>query len=245
MILMFYNVILSMQFTSPLLRGTLIRRYKRFFADISLDSGEEITAHCPNTGAMTGCAEPGFTTYVSPANNPKRKLKFTWELAVTPQRQWIGINTQHANTLANEAISQGIHPLFENLQTIRREVKSPDGQSRFDFCLTQETGSLCYVEAKSVTLAEGNQGYFPDAVTTRGTKHVLGLAELARSGINTCLLFCVQHSAIEQVSVARHIDPSYADAVVDAVAAGVQILAVGCKMSEEKITINQTLPVIL
>ena len=171
-----------MQFTSPLLRGTLIRRYKRFFADILLDSGEEITAHCPNTGAMTGCAQPGFTAYVSPANNPKRKLKFTWELAVTPEKQWIGINTQHANTLAQEAIEQRVHPLFEDLQDIRREVTSPDGQSRFDFCLTQRDGSLCYLEVKSVTLAEGNQGYFPDAVTSRGTKHVQGLAELARAG---------------------------------------------------------------
>ena len=234
-----------MQFTSPLLRGTLIRRYKRFFADILLDSGEEITAHCPNTGAMTGCAQPGFTAYVSPANNPKRKLKFTWELAVTPEKQWIGINTQHANTLAQEAIEQRVHPLFEDLQDIRREVKSPDGQSRFDFCLTERDGSLCYLEVKSVTLAEGSQGYFPDAVTSRGTKHVQGLAELARAGIHTCLLFCVQHSAIEQVSVARHIDPAYAAAVTDAVAAGVQIIAVGCEISQEKITINQLLPVIL
>ncbi|BBO29258.1 sugar fermentation stimulation protein [Alteromonas sp. I4] len=234
-----------MQFTSPLLRGTLIRRYKRFFADILLDSGEEITAHCPNTGAMTGCAQPGFTAYVSPANNPKRKLKFTWELAVTPDKQWIGINTQHANTLAQEAIEQRVHPIFEDLQDIRREVTSPDGQSRFDFCLTQRDGSLCYLEVKSVTLAEGSQGYFPDAVTSRGTKHVQGLAELARAGTHTCLLFCVQHSAIEQVSVARHIDPAYAAAVIDAVEAGVQIIAVSCEMSQEKITINQSLPVIL
>ncbi|TPV57965.1 DNA/RNA nuclease SfsA [Aestuariibacter sp. GS-14] len=234
-----------MQFTSPLLRGTLIRRYKRFFADILLDSGEHITAHCPNTGAMTGCAEPGFITYVSPANNPKRKLKFTWELVFTPQQHWIGINTQHANTLASEAIKQGIHPLFEHLQAVRREVKAPDGQSRFDFCLTQQDNSLCYLEVKSVTLADGKQGYFPDAVTTRGTKHVQGLAELARTGVDTCLFFCVQHSAIEQVSVAHHIDPAYALAVEDAVAAGVKVLAVSCKMSEEKITINQLLPVIL
>ncbi|MDC8829945.1 DNA/RNA nuclease SfsA [Alteromonas gilva] len=234
-----------MQFTSPLLRGTLLRRYKRFFADIELDTGEQITAHCPNTGAMTGCAEPGFTVYVSPANNPKRKLKFTWELAVTSDNHWIGINTHHANKLVQEVLEQRPPSVFGRLQSIRREVTPPSGSSRFDFCLTRADDSLLYVEVKSVTLEVARKGYFPDAVTQRGQKHALELAELAKQGIATGLFFCVQHTGIDSVHLAEHIDPVYADAVRHAAQAGVDIVAMGCQISQEKIVLNQQLPIIL
>ncbi|NVK57363.1 MAG: DNA/RNA nuclease SfsA [Alteromonadaceae bacterium] len=234
-----------MQFTSPLLRGTLLRRYKRFFADIELDSGEQITAHCPNTGAMTGCAEPGFTVYVSPADNPKRKLKFTWELAVTANNNWIGVNTHHANKLVQEVLEQDPPAVFGPTLSIKREVTPPGGTSRFDFCLTRTDHSLLYVEVKSVTLAMENKGYFPDAVTQRGQKHARELTALANQGLATGLFFCVQHTGIESVHLAEHIDPGYADAVREAAHAGVDIVAMGCQITQEKIILNQQLPIIL
>ena len=234
-----------MQFTSPLLRGTLLKRYKRFFADILLDSGEQITAHCPNTGAMTGCAEPGFTAWVSPSDNPKRKLKFTWELAVTPQGDWISVNTHRANKLVQSALEAHTLPGITDYTEVKREVSPPDFHSRFDFCVTRSDNTPLYIEVKSVTLAEGNDGFFPDAVTSRGTKHAEELAMLARQGVATALLFCVQHSGIQNVRLAEHIDPKYALAVRQAAADGVRVFAVGCQISQEKININQSLPVIL
>ena len=234
-----------MQFTSPLLRGTLLKRYKRFFADILLDSGEQITAHCPNTGAMTGCAEPGFIAWVSPSDNPKRKLKFTWELAVTPKGDWISVNTHRANKLVQSALEAHTLPGITDYTEVKREVSPPDFHSRFDFCVTRSDNTPLYIEVKSVTLAEGNDGFFPDAVTSRGTKHAEELAMLARQGVATALLFCVQHSGIQNVRLAEHIDPKYALAVRQAAADGVRVFAVGCQISQEKININQSLPVIL
>ena len=137
-----------MQFTSPLLRGTLLKRYKRFFADILLDSGEQITAHCPNTGAMTGCAEPGFTAWVSPSDNPKRKLKFTWELAVTPQGDWISVNTHRANKLVQRALETHTLPGITDYTEVKREVSPPDSHSRFDFCVTRSDHTPLYIEVK-------------------------------------------------------------------------------------------------
>lgn len=234
-----------MQFTSPLLRGTLLKRYKRFFADILLDSGEQITAHCPNTGAMTGCAEPGFTVWVSPSDNPKRKLKFTWELAINTQGEWISVNTHRANKLVQTALDDLCLPGITDYTDVKREVSPPGYHSRFDFCVTKEDQTPVYIEVKSVTLALSHDGFFPDSVTSRGKKHAEELALLAQQGIATCLLFCVQHTGIKNVRLAEHIDPAYATAVQQAAAVGVQILAVGCQISQEKILINQSLPVIM
>lgn len=233
-----------MQFSTPLLRGTLIRRYKRFFADIELENGELIVAHCPNTGAMTGCAEPGFTTYVSPSDNPKRKLQYTWELAQDQQGHFIGINTHTANKLVAEALNNKALPLFNSVIGWKPEVTPPGADSRFDFSLTTESG-VSYAEVKSVTLAREKQGFFPDAVTSRGTKHCLTLAELASQGIPTQLWFCVQHTGITSVCPAQDIDPDYAQAIRKARDSGVQIYALGCAINEQKIEINQTLPVIM
>ena len=198
-----------MEFSSSLIRGTLVKRYKRFLADVALPDGSIVTAHCPNTGAMTGCAEPGFTVFLSESTNPKRKLKYTWELAKTFDGHFIGINTNNANKLVAEALN------------------------------------VAYMEVKSVTLADGNHGFFPDAVTQRGAKHCLELARLAQTGIQTNLLFCVQHTAIDSVRIASHIDPAYAQSVKAAEQAGVQVLAASCTIDEQKLILNQTLPVIL
>ncbi|AEA99807.1 DNA/RNA nuclease SfsA [Alteromonas mediterranea] len=238
-----------MKFSPSLLRGTLIKRYKRFFADVELEDGTIVTAHCPNTGAMSGCAEPGYTVFLSESTNPKRKLKYTWELAQTFDGHFIGINTHNANKLVAEALDNKVLKEFSDITRWKAEVTPPTANSRFDFALerenTQHQGIIEYMEVKSVTLAENSKGFFPDAVTQRGAKHCLELARLAESGIKTSLLFCVQHTAIESVQVAEYIDPTYAESVKKAADAGVSLLAASCIIDEQKILLNQTLPLIL
>ncbi|APD91274.1 sugar fermentation stimulation protein SfsA [Alteromonas mediterranea] len=238
-----------MKFSPSLLRGTLIKRYKRFFADVELEDGTIVTAHCPNTGAMSGCAEPGYTVFLSESTNPKRKLKYTWELAQTFDGHFIGINTHNANKLVAEALNNKVLKEFSDITRWKAEVTPPTANSRFDFALERENaqhqGIIEYMEVKSVTLAENSKGFFPDAVTQRGAKHCLELARLAESGIKTSLLFCVQHTAIESVQVAEYIDPTYAESVKKAADAGVSLLAASCIIDEQKILLNQTLPLIL
>ncbi|GFD75740.1 DNA/RNA nuclease SfsA [Alteromonas marina] len=238
-----------MKFSPSLLRGTLIKRYKRFLADVELDNGAIVTAHCPNTGAMTGCAEPGYTVYLSESTNPNRKLKYTWELAQTFDGHFIGINTHNANKLVAEALDNKVLDQFSDITSWKAEVTPPLANSRFDFQLmrkdTQLNDIVEYMEVKSVTLANTDKGFFPDAVTQRGAKHCLELARLAESGVKTTLLFCVQHTAIKSVQVATHIDPTYAKSVKIAANAGVTVSAAGCIIDEQKILLNQTLPLIL
>ncbi len=238
-----------MKFSPSLLRGTLIKRYKRFFADVELEDGTIVTAHCPNTGAMSGCAEPGYTVFLSESTNPKRKLKYTWELAQSFDGHFIGINTHNANKLVAEALDNKVLKEFSDITRWKAEVTPPTANSRFDFALERENaqhqGIIEYMEVKSVTLAENSKGFFPDAVTQRGAKHCLELARLAESGIKTSLLFCVQHTAIESVQVAEYIDPTYAESVKKAADAGVSLLAASCIIDEQKILLNQTLPLIL
>ena len=164
-----------MKFSPSLLRGTLIKRYKRFFADVELEDGTIVTAHCPNTGAMSGCAEPGYTVFLSESTNPKRKLKYTWELAQTFDGHFIGINTHNANKLVAEALDNKVLKEFSDITRWKAEVTPPTANSRFDFALERENaqhqGIIEYMEVKSVTLAENSKGFFPDAVTQRGAKH--------------------------------------------------------------------------
>ena len=231
-----------MQFSSPLIQGTLIKRYKRFLADVQLADGSIVIAHCPNTGAMTGCAEPGWKVWLSPSNNPKRKLLYTWEVVLTSQLHWIGINTHRANLLVKEAIQAGkIAELFD-YKTLKAEVRFGEENSRIDFLLTDPKKVDCYVEVKSVTLLDDNLGYFPDAKTLRGQKHLRELSFIANQGKRAVLLFCVQHSGIQSMQVAKHIDPDYAKELKQAMLNGVQILCYGCKINSEKIYINQSLP---
>lgn len=238
-----------MQFSAPLIKGTLNKRYKRFLADVTLNNtGEEVTAHCPNTGAMTHCAEPGFTAWLSRSNNPKRKLAYTWELAQNTQGDWIGINTHNANKLVAEALNNKSIPSFSHITQWKAEVTPPSGEGRLDFQITELVNGEeqhGYIEVKSVTLAEGANGYFPDAVTQRGAKHCKMLAQLAESGIPCTLLFCAQHTGIKTIDVARHIDAKYADALQEAKAKGVKIVGVGCDIDQQKIVIKQEIPVLV
>jgi sugar fermentation stimulation protein A len=231
-----------MKFSTPLIQGTLIKRYKRFLADIQLADGSIVIAHCPNTGAMTGCAEPGWKVWLSPSNNPKRKLLFTWEVVLTDQLNWIGINTQKANILVKEAIQETNIAELAGYKTLQGEVRFGEENSRIDFLLTDPEKSDCYVEVKSVTLLDNNAGYFPDSKTLRGQKHLRELNLIAKQGKRAVLFFCVQHSGIQSVQVAKHIDPDYAKELKQAMLSGVQILCYDCKISPEKIYINQSLP---
>ena len=206
--------------------GRLLRRYKRFLADVELPSGEVITVHCPNTGSMRNCVEAGAEAWLSRSDNPKRKYAYTWELTRTRRGDFIGINTGRANALVADAITAGVVPELAGYDTLRREVKM--GDSRVDILL--ETGDKrCFVEVKSVTLLEppvsAGQGYFPDAVSERASRHVDELARQVSEGHRAVLMFCVQHSGIRSVAPAAHIDPTYADALRRGAASGVEVLA--------------------
>lgn len=230
-----------MQFLSTLIEGTLVKRYKRFLADVQLADGTIVIAHCPNTGAMTGCAEPGWKVWLSPSNNPKRKLLYTWEVVLTDQQHWIGINTNKANALVKEAIQADKITELLGYETIKAEVKFGEENSRIDFLLSSPKKPDCYVEVKSVTLLENNLGYFPDAKTLRGQKHLRELSAIAKQGKRAVMLYCVQHTGIQSVQVAKHIDPDYAHELNQAILNGVQILCYGCDINSEQITINQSL----
>ncbi|WP_339719259.1 DNA/RNA nuclease SfsA [uncultured Paraglaciecola sp.] len=230
-----------MQFSSTLIQGTLVKRYKRFLADVQLPDGSIVIAHCPNTGAMTGCAEPGWKVWLSESNNPKRKLLYTWEVVLTEQQHWIGINTHRANVLVKEAILENQITELVGYENLQAEVKFGEENSRIDFLLTDPQKVDCYVEVKSVTLLDDGTGYFPDAKTLRGQKHLRELSLIASQGKRAVLFFCVQHSGIQSVQVARHIDPDYAKELKQAMLNGVQVLCYGCEISSEKIHINQSL----
>lgn len=230
-----------MQFTSSLIPGQLVKRYKRFLADVELADGTLVTAHCPNTGAMTGCAEPDYKVWLSKSDNPKRKLQYTWELAVDFEQNWIGVNTQNANKLVEEAIEEQLITQLAGYQNIKREVKYGSENSRIDLLLSDENKPDCYVEVKSVTLMENQQGFFPDAKTARGVKHLRELMEMVESGDRAVLFFCVQHTGIRSVTSASHIDPEYARVLQEANQKGVEILVYGSQIDQEKIVLNQEL----
>lgn len=233
-----------MEFSSPLQSATLLKRYKRFLADIELANGEVITIHCANTGAMTGCAEPGDTVWYSTSDNPKRKYPNSWELTQTQAGHFIGINTASANTLAAEAIEQGLLPPLAGFNNIQREVKYGEENSRIDLLLSDERNNLCYVEVKSCTLLQQGQGYFPDTKTVRGQKHIRELMQVVEQGHRAALIFLVQHTGITSVKPAAHLDPKYAELCQQAVAKGVEFYSVSTEISPRGINVMKSLPVI-
>lgn len=211
-----------------LTRGTLLRRYKRFLADVQLDSGEQVVAHCPNTGAMTGLAEPGWVVWLAPSQNPKRKLAWTWELVETPAGLAC-IHSARANRVVAEALARGLPAGIGRGWHVRPEVRLASG-SRADFRLEGGQGSL-YVEVKAVTLLRPHGlGVFPDAVSERAQRHVRELAGVIAPGIRAAIVFAVFHSGIEAVSAAADIDPDYATALADASARGLEVYALHCKL---------------
>lgn len=210
-----------------LTKSKLIKRYKRFLADVELENGEVITIHCPNTGAMTGCAEPGFTAYFSTSDNPKRKYPNTFELVQNHRGEFIGVNTIRANQLVFNAIIDNKVPELSGYSKIYSEVKYGEQNSRIDLLLTDDSQPNCYIEVKSTTLLLDDKqgiGAFPDAVTLRGQKHLEELIHIKSKGYRAVLVFLVQHTGIKQITVARHIDPKYAKLLAKAVQSGVEIL---------------------
>jgi len=232
-----------MHFAEPLTRGRLIRRYKRFLADVRLEDGTELTAHCPNPGSMLSVSDPGATVWLSHSDKASRKLPHTLELIETPGGI-VGINPNRANALAEEAIVAGRIEALTGYATIRREIRY-GANSRIDLLLQDEARPDCYVEVKSVTLRRdaGTDGLaeFPDAVTKRGAKHLRELSDAVVAGARAVMLFVIQRADCERFAVARDIDPGYSDAFELAKTAGVEMLAVACRLSPASIEVGVTL----
>ncbi|WP_448565525.1 DNA/RNA nuclease SfsA [Thalassotalea ganghwensis] len=238
-----------MSLTLSLEKATLIKRYKRFLADVTLTNHQQTTIHCANTGAMTGCAQPGDTIWYSTSTNTKRKYPYSWELTQTTQNHFICVNTHRANQLVENALVTQQLPPFKGHQALEREVKYGQENSKIDFKLIDKQGQETYIEVKSVTLLTQNQGYFPDAVTTRGQKHLRELIEMKQHGHRACLLFAVMHSGIDSVRPAKHIDPAYSELLSLAYQQGVELYAYQCSFNEIKdgfsLNIDKALEVIL
>lgn len=228
-----------MKFEQPLQSATLLKRYKRFLADVVTPNGEEFTLHCANTGAMTGCATPGDTVWYSTSSNAKRKYPHSWELTQTQTNDWICVNTLRANGIIADAIEAGDIPELSEYEEIKREVKYGNENSRIDILLKSNHKVDCYIEVKSVTLLDNGIGYFPDAKTQRGQKHLRELTAIAKLGLRAVLFYAVPHTGITEVTVAKEIDPDYASLLKEAHDAGVEILCYRINISEYNLTIGQ------
>jgi len=229
------------RFPTPLLPGVFLRRYKRFFADIALDSGETVTAHTPNTGTLRTCNDPGALAYVSESDNPRRKLRYTWEL-VQSGAGLAGVNTSLANALAEEAVRAGRIPALRGYASLRREVRY-GGNSRVDLLLEDGARPPCYVEVKNVSMGRAGVAAFPDAVSARAARHMAALAGEVRAGNRAAVLFVVQRMDCARLEPADDIDPAYGRALREAAAAGVEVLAWQAEVSPAAIDLVAPLPV--
>lgn len=234
-----YNLI--MEFTKPLLKGKLIKRYKRFFTDVKLDKGI-VTAHCPNTGSMKGLLDEGNNVYILPNNDPKRKLKYGLEI-INARKNLVGVNTHMANRIVQHALENNLIKELKNNDLIKPEVFY-NKETRFDFLLKKNKNEM-FVEVKNVTLfREKNIAEFPDAITSRGSKHLLTLIDAIKKGYKTYLLFLVQIQNMEYFKIAKDIDVKYYENYLLAKKAGVNFLAYRCKISDKKIYIEKKIKII-
>jgi sugar fermentation stimulation protein A len=236
-----------MRFTAPLMPATLVRRYKRFLADVVLPSGETVTAHCANPGSMIGLAAPGAPVWLSRSDNPKRKLSHSWELVevdLGSGAELVGINTTNPNALAAEAIAAGLIPELDGYGTTRREVKY-GRNSRVDFLLEEPGRPPCYLEIKNVHLMrQRGLAEFPDAVTKRGAKHLVELAAVKAAGARAVILFLIQIASAERFAVARDIDPAYGAQFDPARARGVEAIARRCRLAHDGIEVAEPIAII-
>lgn len=231
-----------MEFASPLIRATLIRRYKRFLADVTLEDGREATVHCANPGAMTGVSTPGATVWLEHAANPKRKLRYSWKLVELPGGAWAGIDTGVPNRLAGEALAARAIPELAEYAEIRPEVRYGE-RSRVDFLARGPGLPDAYVEVKNVHLRRlGRAAEFPDSVTARGARHLAELARVAAAGHRAVMLYIVQRDDCRSFRLASDIDPAYAEAAAAAAQAGVEMLCYGTRISTREITLAGPLP---
>ena len=235
-----------MKFPTPLLTGTLIKRYKRFLADIRLDNGEIVTAHCANPGSMLGLKEVGARVWLSTSDNPKRKLKYSWELLEADLGcgpHLVGINTNLPNAIVADAIAEGRIAELAGYTSLRREVKYGKN-SRIDILLQEENKPDCYVEIKNVHLMrKAGFAEFPDSVTARGKKHLIELAAYAQQGHRCVMFYLIQRTDAETFSLACDIDKDYAQTFDDAIKSGVEAYAYSCTISTEGIDIDAPIPV--
>ncbi|MDR3437971.1 DNA/RNA nuclease SfsA [Telmatospirillum sp.] len=229
-----------MDFPTPLQRGTLVRRYKRFLSDVVLATGEEITAHVANPGAMLGLSDPGLEVWLSRSTKPDRKLAWSWELARIGGGL-VGINTMHPNAIVAEAVADGRIAPLAGYAEIKREVRYGHN-SRVDLLLSSPDRPKCYVEVKNVHLKRGDAACFPDAVTARGTKHLHELTDMVREGQRAVMLFLVQREDCSYFAPAEDIDPTYATTLRQAAAAGVELYCYGCRLTLETIRLDKPMP---
>lgn len=236
-----------MRFPSALERGRLLQRYKRFLADVALDSGETVTASCPNTGAMLGLTAPGSRVWLSRSDSPTRKYAHTWEMVEADLGHGpalVGINTGHPNKLVAEAIASSRIKMLTGYQTLRREVRYGEA-SRIDILLEDAGKGRCYVEVKNVHLMrQAGLAEFPDCVTERGAKHLRELAAMAAEGHRAVMVFLIQRTDAKRFSLAADLDPGYAAAFRVASEAGVEAMAFRCRMSEAEIALDRAVPIV-
>ena len=232
-----------MRFAEPLVEGRLVRRYKRFLADVELAAGGAVTAACPNTGSMMGCCEPGSRVWLSESDSPTRKYRHTWEI-VEAAGVKVGINTGLPNRLVREAVQAGVIGELSGYESIRPEVAFGEERSRIDLLLEHSRKPACYVEVKNVTAAvTGRAALFPDAVSERGTKHLRELMRLKARGLRAVLVFCVQRGDVDEVRPADAIDPLYGKTLREAIAAGVEVMAWRARVTTRAIAIDARLAV--
>lgn len=237
-----------MRFPNPLVRGRLIKRYKRFLADVELDSGEIITASCPNTGAMLGLSAPDTYIWLSTNDSPKRKYRHTWELVesdVGSGPVLVGINTGHPNRLVADAIGEGTLEALAGYESLKRE-QAYGKASRIDLLLDDPAKGRAYVEIKNVhMMREAGLAEFPDSVTQRGLKHLEELGDMAEAGHRAVMLYLIQRSDARRIRMAADIDPAYASGLSRALSRGVEALAYRCDLSSEEIRVTDRVPVIV
>lgn len=247
-----------MKYVPSLKPATLLRRYKRFIADIVLDTGEEVSVHCPNTGSMKNCIIENSPCWYSESANPKRKYPYTLELVTTASGHLAGINTGLANKLVKEAIDNNRIQELVGYECIRSEVRYGEEKSRIDFLLQSPNRADCYVEVKSVTLGadvnsldgdskviDAGLGLFPDSVSARGSKHLRELILMKEQGYRSVLVFCIQHMGIERVSPADEIDPVYGQTLREAISKGVEVFAYKSSLNKDEIKIDRQVSVVL
>lgn len=232
-----------MNFDKTLLEARLIRRYKRFLADVELPSGARVTAHTPNTGSMRGCCNPGARVWLLDTENPARKYPLSWELVEAAGGVIVGINTGIANTLVREGITNGSISELQDYQSIRTEVAYGNEKSRIDLLLEDDLRGKCYVEVKNVTMAENHTGYFPDAVSLRGTRHLRELAAMAGNGHRAVIFFCIQRSDVTELRPADMIDPLYGTTLRQVLDEGVEALAYQADVSPAGIKLARKISV--
>ncbi len=230
-----------MRFDAPPIRGRFLRRYQRFFADVELETGEVVTAHCPNTGSLIGCLEAGSPAWLRDAKNPARRLRTTWQ-AIRIDRTWINVDTSLPNRVVTEAVGTGAIPELAGYAERRREVAYGRG-SRIDLLLTHPDRPPCYVEVKNTTYAEGDVALFPDAVTERGRKHLAELARMARRGARAVQFFFVSRGDVQVFRPADEIDPEYGRALRRAVRAGVEIAAWTARVGARRLELGAPLAI--